>query len=212
MDPYDQASSKQFSRLLGNIGKPGLTLLTCPQYPDSRDDERFNWRQCTAPYDGTQEDAFRHTTLHLSLTEWSDPLWGGSAVGERDSNGAHVEAVVSVIDSGRWIADIDPLRALGNDHVTTLPCQESCAHPAELRGRPLPHMKAVETWDQVLDCDEGLMVAKSHRNWVGRLAVVCVLAHHCKLGQKRIVICPETVCWECVKPTLNLTQNIIFVY
>jgi hypothetical protein len=117
-----------------------------------------------------------------------------------------------VRDSGRWIADIDPLRALRNEHVVKLPPQESCTHSPEVRRRPLPHMQAMESWDQVLDCEEGLVVAKSHKNWVGRLGVVCVLSHHCKLRHKRVVICPETVCWECVRLTSNLNQNTIFVY
>jgi len=73
-------------------------------------------------------------------------------------------------------------------------------------------MQALESWDQVLDCEEGLVVAKAHKNWVGRLALVCVLAHHCKLLDKRIVICPEVVCWECIKATQIPGQNIIFVY
>ncbi|KAK4206319.1 hypothetical protein QBC37DRAFT_133716 [Rhypophila decipiens] len=219
LDPYDQAeTSQRFTRLLGNIGKPGLTLLTCPRQPDSRDNATSNWRQCSAPYDGVPEDMFRQTTLHLSLTEWSSPLWGSSAVGERDSNGIHAEAVVSVRDAGRWVADIDPFRALQTEHITTLNSQQSCSHLKKVRGRPLPHMKTIATWDQVLDCDEGLIVVKAHNNWVGRLAVVSVLSHHCKLRQKRIVICPgsESVCWECVRLTSNLNlnqnQNLIFVY
>jgi len=198
--------------LLGNIGRPGLTLLTCPQHPDRQDKEQGDWRQCGTTYNGAKEDMFRHTTLHLSLTEWSSPLWGNNVVGERDSNGIHVEAVVSVRDSGHWIADIDPLRSLRNHHVTKLPSQEACPHPTALQKRPLPQMQAIETWDQVLDCEEGLMVVKSHKNWIARLAVVCVLSHHCRLRHKRIVICPEAVCWECVNLTENLNQNIIFVY
>lgn len=70
-------------------------------------------------------------------------------------------------------------------------------------------MVAIESWDQILDLPEGVLVIKSSGNWVSRLAIVSVIAHHCKLRATRVYICPDDVCWDCVSRCL---PHSIYIY
>ena len=166
------------------------------------------WRRAADTFTGTQEDYFNKTTLHLSFTEWTSPLWVGEAVGQRDTQAIHMEAVVSVRDSGKWLADVDIMSALKHADVQLLPSQEGkCTHSTPQA--PDRGILSLETWDQIFDCPDGILVTKSHGNWVARLALVSVLAQHCTLLAKKIIICPEKVCWKCVEfPPCNA----IYVY
>lgn len=117
--------------------------------------------------------------------------------------------MVSVTDAGCWVADVDPLGALKSHNVYQLEPQTSCNHTEAEKQLPKLKMAALEKWHQIMDCDEGLIVTKSHGNWVGRFAIVCVLAQHCSLQGLRIIVCPDTVCWQCVNTP---SRNTIFVY
>lgn len=159
-------------------------------------------------FDGSKLDCFGSTSLHLTFTDWSASMYSGGEIGQRDSEATHAEAVVSVRDSGLWVADINILAALRHPNVyrSSETC-ETCGHPQPTMP-PAPVM-SIETWDQILDCSEGILVTRATGNWVARLAIVSVLANHCKPPLKRIVICPENVCWECVKLPVD---NVIYVY
>ncbi|KAI1370974.1 hypothetical protein F4677DRAFT_450808 [Hypoxylon crocopeplum] len=207
-DPTVSCRPYHFNRLLGNLARPGLTILTSPEQPEVREIDLGSWRQAPGQFDGSQLDCFKSTSLHLSFTDWAIPLHHDSAVGQRDSEAAHVEAVISVRDAGCWVADINIVAALNNSDVYQLPEPlGTCNHlrPTE----PPPHYISVETWDQILDCSEGVLVTRSFGNWVSRVAIVAVLAQHCRLRSKRIVICPQRMCWKCPKIPAH---NIIFVY
>ena len=168
----------------------------------------MGWRKAADNYTGTQDNCFNKTTLHLSFTEWKSPLWMETAVGQRDTQCVHVEAVVSVRDLGQWVADVDILKALTQANVQFLPSQEGiCPHSTPQP--PGRQILALETWDQILDCPDGIVVTKSHGNWVARLALVSVLAQHCKTVARKIIVCPDKVCWKCVNfPSIN----VVYVY
>ncbi|KAI0115618.1 hypothetical protein GGR51DRAFT_546383 [Nemania sp. FL0031] len=207
-DPCVRLPSYRFCRLLGNLGRPGLTILTDPRQPEARDIDPGSFRRVTSEFDGAQVDYFKNTTLHLSFTEWSAPLYNSSAVGQRDSEAVHAEAVVSVRDRGGWVADISILGAFDHPDVHKLPTLSGpCNHPQP--SKPPPGALSLETWDQVLDCPVGVLVTRSFKNWIARIAIVAVLAQHCRLSSKRIFICPENTCWDCVRP---LDTNVIYVY
>lgn len=202
-----------FCRLLGNLGTSGFTLLTCPSKPMCRDIDEGSWRQSTTVFDGSAEDYFTRTSLHLTLTDWSAPLHQIEFVGRRHAGGTHREAVVSVRDAGRWVADIDPQTALEADNVEIrqyAPC--SCEGKDEETSGKLPVIdaQALQSWDQVMDCPEGILVTQSHKNWMARLALVSVLAQHSNLthSTQRIIVCPSETCWKCVK---TLHRNAVFI-
>ncbi|KLU92095.1 hypothetical protein MAPG_11042 [Magnaporthiopsis poae ATCC 64411] len=240
----DIGRSYKFSRLLGNIGRPGLTVLTCPAPTDLqvRDFDPGSWQKVPPRFNGECEDAFSKTSMHISFTDWQTPLFHIESVGQHDSEINHVEVVVSVRDSGEWVADVNPLWALGHSSVQQLPWkidQGRTVHdyPQHLHGSGKEHQKAadgnrpggdtagsevpavsvfdrdgmmaIESWDQILDLPEGVLVIKSSGNWVSRLAIVSVIAHHCKLRATRVYICPDDVCWDCVSRCL---PHSIYIY
>jgi hypothetical protein len=208
-DPAVWSPQYQFSRLLGNLGRPGVTVLTSPQKPEVREIDFSSWRRSMDIFDGAPIDYFESTSLHLSFTDWSTPLYQSHSFGHRGSEAVHAEAVVSVRDAGAWVGDIDIMAALQHSSVQTLPEPlQPCSHNQP--SKPPLRMMSVECWDQILDCPDGLLVTRSTKNWVARLALIAVLAQHCRLKSKRIFICPEDTCWECVQPQDR--GNIIYVY
>ncbi|KAI1080784.1 hypothetical protein F5B20DRAFT_570240 [Whalleya microplaca] len=207
-DPYSTCHPSGISRLLGNLGRPGLTLMTTPERPEARDINLNSWRLASNEFNGSQLDCFSSTSLHLSFTEWVAPLYQSSAVGQHGFEAVHAEAVVSIRDSGSWVADISIIEALDHKDVYRLPeVGEPCSHPQP--SKPPDGATSLETWDQILDCPGGVVVTRSSKNWVARVAIVAVLAQHCRLKPKRIHICPDHVCWECLNPP---EANAIYVY
>ncbi|KAI0538353.1 hypothetical protein GGR58DRAFT_501346 [Xylaria digitata] len=207
-DPCAHFPSYQFSRLLGNVARPGVTILTSPKQPEAREIDLNGFRTAITEFNGERIDCFQSTSLHLSFTEWSVPLYSRSTIGQRDSEAVHAEAVVSVRDSGIWVADINILAAFAHADVQELPTPSvPCGHPQP--SKPPKGAVSIETWDQILDCPAGLVVTRSFKNWVARMAIVAVLAQHCRLKSKRIYICPENMCWGCLP---NLENNVIYVY
>ncbi|KAI0972388.1 hypothetical protein F4678DRAFT_59314 [Xylaria arbuscula] len=207
-DPCVYVPKYQFSRLLGNLGRPGLTILTAPEHPEAREIDPGCFRKMISEFDGERLDVFKSTSLHLSFTEWSKPLYTISGIGQRGSEAVHAEAVVSVRDCGSWVADISILAAFSHPAVQVLPtANKPCGH--EHPSKPPAGAFSIETWDQILDCPAGILVTRSFNNWVARIAIVAVLAQHCTLKPMSIRICPENTCWSCIQPLAN---NVIYVY
>lgn len=110
--------SYQYTRLFGNIGKPGLALITCPSALMIRSASLGSWRMYNyAEFDGQILDAFTKTSLHLNVLEWSSPLQGNQADGQLTSEANLVQAVISIHDRGVWVGDIDITSALSHSTV-----------------------------------------------------------------------------------------------
>ena len=117
--------------------------------------------------------------------------------GQQDFSVSILESVISVRDSGEWVADVNILGPLKEDErVCRLDPPKRCGHPENLA--PTPPIMSVECWDDVLDSPDGNFLVKAHGNWLARLAITAVLANHCK-RVKRITICSPSVCWQCVE-------------
>ena len=160
-------------------------------------------------FDGSAEDSFSETSLHLSLTDWRLPLMSSEAYGMIDIDAYIVEAYVSVRDAGAWIADVDISGALHNPAVVFSRMEgksrDVCGHTTDIP--PRQPALGLETWNHVLDCpQQGILVTRSHQNWVARLAILSVLAQHRKYNRFNILkinICPDNTCWQCIEPSPN---------
>ncbi|KAG4274379.1 hypothetical protein FPRO04_09337 [Fusarium proliferatum] len=201
-----------FTRILGNIGRPGLTLLTAPVNPMLAPLDEGTWRVSNLnSFNGKPEDMLNTTSLHLSFTDWSQPLSSGGPSGNRDVQGSCMQAVVSIKDSGQWVGDVDILKALRSDMIHLAHLDHFCSHA---RGSlPQNRMHSIECWDELRDCPEERSVIRASGNWVARLAAVSYLAQ--KMGKKdmrssRIFICPDNVCWACREAESNMDD--IFIY
>ncbi|KAI1637736.1 hypothetical protein F4809DRAFT_302927 [Biscogniauxia mediterranea] len=80
-DPQEKCPDYYFTRILGNTGQPGVSMLVLPTKLDARKVDPGAWRVEPVKFDGTALDSFRNTSLHLSFTEWSTPIVQFQAVG-----------------------------------------------------------------------------------------------------------------------------------
>ncbi|KAF5980432.1 hypothetical protein FCOIX_4816 [Fusarium coicis] len=200
------------TRILGNTGRPGLTLLIAPANPMLAPLGEGVWRIANLNrFNGKPEDTLSTTSLHLSFTDWTRPLGSGGASGSRDVQCALMEAVVSIKDSGQWVGDVDILKALESDMIHLARLDPFCSHA---RGTlPQNHMHSIECWDELRDCPEEQLVIRASDNWVARLAAVSYLAQKMStkdMRSSRIFICPENVCWACREAESNMDD--IFIY
>ena len=112
-DPTDILPKCAIRRIIGNIGRPGLSLLVPPQQLKAPKPDFGSWNMVNhVPFDGRMEDSFAGTSLHLSFSEYQLAIDVG-AYGQRDQDAFFVEAIISVYDRGRWVADIDIMKTVG---------------------------------------------------------------------------------------------------
>jgi hypothetical protein len=140
-DPLEFQCKSLVKRLIGNFGKPGVTLLVPPPSPLCREPNPEDWQVINHdPYDGRRlEDAFGGTTLHLSFTGWRmqvDSSRNGNDRGIVDKEVEMYEALVSAHERGKWIADLDALTALAKSsatHTHDFYYKSGCSHGPEAR-------------------------------------------------------------------------------
>ncbi|KAK2791998.1 hypothetical protein FQN52_004104 [Onygenales sp. PD_12] len=196
-DPFEAPRDIELKRILGNIGKPGVVFLVSPQAPIVRDPELGRWSANYSQFDGTAMDSFSTTSLHLSFTDYHVPIFENDSRGDQDFQASILEAVVSVRDSGNWIADVGILRAFKEGYISRPRRQRPCSHPDN--SAPEQPIIAVECWDDILDNPDGVFVVKAHGNWIARLAITAVLAEHSRTKKDlKITVVPNSVCWKCL--------------
>ena len=120
-DPARVNEGPSIRHMVGNIGKPGITLLVPPPNllikPPDQDFRTVRHNR----YYLKRVDSFSGTFLHLSFTNWIAPL-NGSKHGVIDQDVFLVEAVVSIRNSGRWIADIDVINKDLGESIAKTQC------------------------------------------------------------------------------------------
>ena len=116
LDPYRFADRRGIFRALGNVGKPGISLLIPPPDPIVRKPADDEWNAIThAKWDGKEHlDLFGRTSLQLMLTEYRVPYITQHR-GVRDSQTFFQEATISVYDGATWVGDVDIIKELFKD-------------------------------------------------------------------------------------------------
>ena len=190
-DPAKAGKGPDIRRVVGNVGKPGITLLVSPQNlrvkPPCRDFRVIPH----ADYDYQRLDSFSGTSLHLSFTNWMVPLNDGE-YGLIDQDIFLAEAVVSVRDRGRWIADIDVVGVRPEDYVFKIGCQ--------CNNRNKSFSKAyisIDSWEELLDPPLANGIFRAHGNWAARLAAICILKQ--KKHSRVFLLDKDTACLTCVE-------------
>lgn len=235
-DPFDEVDDRAVTRIVGNLGRPGLNLLIPPAASPLTRSLSSSFRAVTyAPFNGHREDNFKGTTLHLSFTSHKFPLDYGVS-GIVDHQVFFVESVISVHDSGQWVADLDILKAFDTSKIRNTVClprmqlQKTCAHPGGMIDSALAAITSIDTWEEVLDTCPGINIIRAHKNWSARLATSIMLskppdkhidngedsdnqdAAGAGIGQNRGAYCilenGDDVCWVCLHHEVSRMANM----
>ncbi|KAI0850815.1 hypothetical protein F5Y00DRAFT_268206 [Daldinia vernicosa] len=207
---------KGIRRIIGNIGYPGVVMLIPPPSPQMLQvdptRERFGGVET---FDGIPQDCLTQTSLHLRCTEYKFPL--ASAPGAVDADVLIREALISVYDGSRWIADLDILKGFESpdlDIVSDCHCQREHDHkyPGQLLVQEFGvQLKAITTWDQLLLCNNNLIegeigAVSVYGNWFARLAVASLAT---RMGSQSVVFPSHCVCNSCGEVLLDLKPQYL---
>jgi hypothetical protein len=132
LDPYRFSDRRGIFRALGNVGKPGISLLIPPPDPRVRKPATDEWNAIThSKWDGKEHlDLFGRTSLQLILTEYR-VSYVTQHRGVRDSQTFFQETIISVYDGATRVGDVDIIKELFKDLigcVTRVP--RECPHGA----------------------------------------------------------------------------------
>jgi hypothetical protein len=201
-DPYECPQAYEIKHVMGNIGRPGLSLMIPPMDPRTRKPDESTWAHVDHhDFDGRFEDCYQHTSLHLNFTGYQLPV-GGLSHGQTITDAFFVESVVSVYDRAAWVADLDILKALASQQLQRW-SPARCSHRDRARQRfPLT---SIDSWDEYLDPSLHLGIFRGNGNWLARLAVVA----HNALHQRKTILFKDadSVCWGCVSAFLRVRKG-----
>ncbi|KAM0229322.1 hypothetical protein ACHAPO_010102 [Fusarium lateritium] len=171
-DPWDSPEAHELKRFTGNVGRSGVTLLVPPKTSMVMEREETSWRlMSSSEFDGTSQNCFSKTSMHLSFTEYYVPLVQSDDVQEQSSQVFLLESVVSVYDSGRWIGDVDVLKCLASPFLIYT-VDNGCQ--GQHSDRQFQGVSSLERWDDVLDPPPGDCVIRAQGCWLARLAIVTI--------------------------------------
>ncbi|PKY00123.1 hypothetical protein P168DRAFT_285633 [Aspergillus campestris IBT 28561] len=203
-DPFDTPAPNDIRRIAGNIGQPGLSILVAPQEPQIRKPSFAFNAVAHEPYGFLRENNFSGTSLHLPFTEWRFPL---EASTERaiDQDVMVVESVISVLDRGKWVADLD---IMGIDFEGVSRIVNICNNKDEHAGishDPNYDYFSVDNWDELVDAPEGVGIFRAHSNWAARLAAVSIMSQKGQ-GHSIGVFGSNRVCFKCLEEETGFAE------
>ncbi|KEF52077.1 uncharacterized protein A1O9_11703 [Exophiala aquamarina CBS 119918] len=202
-DPAANVKPYEIHRVVGNIGRAGLAFLIPPKSPMVREVDSESWKMVNhEPFNGKLEDNFRSTTLQLGFSGYEFPMTFGDH-GGRFVEAFFIEAVVSVHDSGRWVADLDILTSLQSPNLYSLIQQPTCQASSPAGSVPGVEVIALDNWEELLDPPRNVSVVRAHGNWQGRLAAANVSLMQ---GHPTILFRGHG-CWTCAVKVMEGFQS-----
>ncbi|EZF34078.1 hypothetical protein H109_04459 [Trichophyton interdigitale MR816] len=175
-DPLEKVEDYEVRRLVGNIGKRGISMLVAPRNPQIREPKDDYCIVNHAPYDRKRENNFNDTSLHLSFTEWTLPLATADSQ-TIDQDVFLVESVISVRDRGEWVADLDILGINKSEMLfgngLDFPSLED--DEDDENAMLMYEYTSIDSWEELLDPPLGVGIFRARGNWVARLAAVSIL-------------------------------------
>ena len=190
-DPCGPQSSTAIERIVGNLGKTGMSFLLCPDIPDVRSESNDAQLVPHLPFDLAEEDSFSQTSLHLSFTGWEQPINVGSK-GNRDVEASYVEAAIGLYDRGKWVADLNILDIFKHRSSRLMNTCFNYHANRECREELCKYV-SIDSWEELLDSPIEVGVVRARGNWQARLAAAALAIQR---GHETRII-PDRVCWPC---------------
>jgi hypothetical protein len=207
-DPYENPNPTELRRVIGNVGRSGITFLISPPEVKVREADPERWMAINHnKFNGEPENHFENTSIHLSFTDYEISLitenWSRHII---DRAVVLVETLVSVYDGSSWVAEVDILK-MSMSNVIRLSNELHSTHVLKnVQGRKEPRYEealqqhpqlaatSVENWDELIEAPHtGCIAVRAHKNWVARLALTAVCVNQGLIP----VILPVEVCWKC---------------
>lgn len=199
-DPHDVPIETEIKRVLGNIGKPGVSLLVPPPEPRIREMNTDVWNLLNHnSFLGEIENSFQRTSMHLSFTQFQQGLLD-QTINEHhiDANTVLHEALIQVFDSSAWVGDLDVLSTLNSRLISRVQCNCSGdTHSSLDTLQQSFRMITVDSWEELMipPVDPAISVVRTAGNWIGRLAAVGI-----SIRMRRLtVVLPNNRCWRCTE-------------
>lgn len=197
-DPFETPGQNAVRHIIGNIGRPGVSLMIPPMAPRTRKVDDTVWTHVNhEEFDGSFDDCFQHTSLHLNFTGYELPVVTTSH-GQVIADAFYVESVVSVFDRSTWVADVDIFGGLAKPGLIRMD-RSSCRH-VDHTSLIFP-ITSIDCWEEYLDPPANDRIFRSNGNWLARLAVA---AHNTWHNRWTILFKNgDSVCWQCVRQALQ---------
>ena len=197
-DPMEVSNSEDVIMVKGNIGRAGLAFLIPPTEPLVREVSISEWPKITKDaFDGDMKNSFKNTSLHLSFTGASSRLSVGFS-SSQDDDAYLLETVISVHDSGKWVADLDPLRTFLSPRFRLMSsCSDHTSHPGSWNADM--QLTTIDNWLELLDKpEETSCIVRAKNNWEARMAAASLSV---ALGLQTLII-GNSACWTCISATM----------
>ncbi|OTA61404.1 hypothetical protein K449DRAFT_331151 [Hypoxylon sp. EC38] len=205
-DPVSE-SPCPVKRFIGNIGRAGMAFMVPPKDPEIRSYDKIDeWYQYDhQEFDGTMEDCFKGTSLHISFSEAFQAI-NVDFSGGRDVEAYFLETLISVHDREVWIAELDVLGALRSREdrlVRGFLGSKSCScQPDSARGTKII---SIDNFAEMIVPPRQAGIIRANGNWQARLAAVPI----CIAKGYRVILKPEGTCWGCLsKVSLDNTTTV----
>jgi hypothetical protein len=214
-DPFEQPGPAEIRRVVGNIGRAGITFLIPPPEVEVRKPDPEKWMAINHDrFNGKLEDQFQRTSVHLSFTKYEIPIvTEGNTRHIIDHSVVLIETLISIHDGGDWVGEVDILKTLRSPFLFRVLTASYEIHDIEhshgkeqmnyeeaLRKTPQLAATSVENWDELLEAPQvGCIAVGAHRNWLARLATSAV----CAQQGFALLILPSEVCWGCCADILE---------
>ncbi|KAI1140856.1 hypothetical protein F5Y05DRAFT_410705 [Hypoxylon sp. FL0543] len=183
-------------RFIGTIGRAGMAFMVPPKDPEIRSYDTIDeWYQYDhKEFDGTMEDCFEGTSLHLSFSEASQAV-NVDFSGGRDVEAYFLETLISVHDRKTWIAELDILGALRSSQdrliralLGSKPC--SCSADSARRSKII----SIDNFAEMIVPPRQAGIIRANGNWQARLAAASI----CIAKGYKVILKPEGTCWGCL--------------
>ena len=198
-DPSPISRSGMIKRISGNIGRPGIAFLVPPLAPLMKQVSISEWPMAgSEDFEGFMKDCFKGISLHLSFTGASTPVNVGFS-GAQNTDVYMLETLVSVHDSGKWIADLNVLDTFRSSNLHFIPLCADQHHDSRAVHRSY-RPSSLENLLQLVDKpDEHVCLVQTQGNWEARLAASSISV----AKEYPTIIAPEKWCWDCFGNTMR---------
>lgn len=205
-DPASNPKQTAIQRCTGNIGRAGVAFLVPPVEPLIREYGIGEWYEYNrTDFDGTLDDYFSGTSLHLSFSEASMQVDVGYS-GGRDIEAYLLETLVSVYDQQRNIGELDILATFASNRlITEFLTAEECNHSfnspdvSAIGKQKTEHPTkvgfiSIDNFAEIIKPPSQPGIIRARGNWQARLAAASI----CIAKGYRVILRPERICLNCL--------------